>query len=145
LSLPLAAVTSGTGEQHMATTVVSQKCAERLYHNTRCARGGADMEATEEEAMESFVEADFKSPPGVRASISAGAIGIMAAVKKSVSGYFLYFAHNTDSFALASMHSNEKELEWVISQPQLSPTPSNRALRPATLSLSPFTISFPWR
>ena len=110
----VAAVTSGTGE-HMATTMASQKCAERLYHNTRRARGGGDIEATEEEALESFIQADFMGHPGVKDSISAGAIGVMA-VKKTPSGYFLYFAHNTDSFALASMHSNEKEPKCVMSR-----------------------------
>ncbi|TVY81487.1 Threonine aspartase [Lachnellula suecica] len=110
----VAAVTSGTGE-HMATTIASQKCAERLYHNTRRARGGADIEATEEEAMESFVQADFMSHPGVIGSNSAGAIGVMA-VKKTPYGYFLHFAHNTDSFALASMHSNEKDAKCVMSR-----------------------------
>lgn len=109
-----AAVTSGTGE-HMATTIASQKCAERLYHNTRRARGGADMEATEEEAMESFVQADFMGHPGVSGSFSAGAIGVMA-VKKTPYGYFLHFAHNTDSFAIASMHSNEKDAKCVMSR-----------------------------
>lgn len=110
----VAAVTSGTGE-HMATSMASQKCAERLYHNTRRARGGADIEATEEEAMESFVQADFMGHPGVTGSHSAGAIGVMA-VKKTSYGLFLHFAHNTDSFALASMHSNEKEAKCVMSR-----------------------------
>lgn len=110
----VAAVTSGTGE-HMATTMASQKCAERLYHNTRRAVGGADIAATEEEAMASFVQSDFMSHPGVRASNSAGAIGVMA-VKKSTYGYLLQFAHNTDSFALASLHSNEKEPKCVMSR-----------------------------
>jgi taspase (threonine aspartase 1) len=110
----VAAVTSGTGE-HMATSMASQKCAERLYHNTRRARGGADIEATEEEAMESFVQADFMGHPGVTGSHSAGAIGVMA-VKKTSYGFFLHFAHNTDSFALASMHSNEKEAKCVMSR-----------------------------
>ncbi|KAF4625781.1 hypothetical protein G7Y89_g12383 [Cudoniella acicularis] len=110
----IAAVTSGTGE-HMATTMASQKCAERLYHNTRRARGGADIEATEEEAMESFILADFMGHPGVSGSNSAGAIGVMA-VKKTPYGYFLHFAHNTDSFALASMHSNEREPKCVMSR-----------------------------
>ncbi|KAG0651577.1 Threonine aspartase 1 [Hyphodiscus hymeniophilus] len=109
-----AAVTSGTGE-HMATTMASQKCAERLYHNTRRALGGGDIEATEEEAMESFVQADFMAHPGVSGSNSAGAIGVMA-VKKTPYGYFLHFAHNTDSFALASMHSNEKDAKTVMSR-----------------------------
>jgi taspase (threonine aspartase 1) len=110
----VAAVTSGTGE-HMATTMASQKCAERLYHNTRRAQGGADIEATEEEAMQSFVIADFMGHPGVSASNSAGAIGVMA-VKKTSYGYFLHFAHNTDSFALASMHSNERDSKCVMSR-----------------------------
>lgn len=110
----VAAVTSGTGE-HMATMMASQKCAERLYHNTQRAAGGADMEATEEEAIGSFVRTDFMSHPGVKSSVSAGAIGVMA-VKKTSYGYFLHFAHNTDSFALASMHSNEKEPKCVMSR-----------------------------
>ncbi|PBP20728.1 threonine aspartase [Diplocarpon rosae] len=110
----VAAVTSGTGE-HMATTMASQKCAERLYHNTRRAEGGADIQATEEEAMVSFVQADFMSHPGVIGSNSAGAIGVMA-VKKTPYGYFLHFAHNTDSFALASMHSKEREAKCVMSR-----------------------------
>jgi taspase (threonine aspartase 1) len=110
----VAAVTSGTGE-HMATTMASQKCADRLYHNTRRAIGGGDVEATEEEAMESFVQADFMAHPGVSGSNSTGAIGVMA-VKKTPFGYFLHFAHNTDSFALASMHSNEKDAKCVMSR-----------------------------
>jgi len=112
--IAVAAVTSGTGE-HMATTMASQKCAERLYHSTRRAVGGADIEATEEEALQSFVLADFMGHPGVTQSNSAGAIGVMA-VKKTAYGYFLYFAHNTDSFALASMHSNEREAKCVMSR-----------------------------
>ena len=110
----VAAVTSGTGE-HMATSMASQKCAERLYQNTRRAVGGADVPATEEEAMASFVQSDFMGHPGVRESNSTGAIGIMA-VKKSIYGYILQFAHNTDSFALASMHSNEKDPKCVMSR-----------------------------
>ncbi|KAH8601445.1 nucleophile aminohydrolase [Bisporella sp. PMI_857] len=112
--ITVAAVTSGTGE-HMATTMASQKCAERLYHNTRRSRGGVDIEATEEEAMESFVQADFMGHPGVSGSNSAGAIGVMA-VKKTPYGYFLHFAHNTDSFAIASMGSNEKDPKCVMSR-----------------------------
>jgi taspase (threonine aspartase 1) len=113
-NISVATVTSGTGE-HMATTMASQKCAERLYHNTRRALGGGDIEATEEEAMESFVQADFMGHPGVSGSNSAGAIGVLA-VKKTSYGYFLHFAHNTDSFAIASMHSNEKEAKCVMSR-----------------------------
>ncbi|KAI1006527.1 hypothetical protein K3495_g1701 [Podosphaera aphanis] len=110
----VAAVTSGTGE-HMATTMASQKCADRLYHNTKRTKGGADIKATEEEAMESFIETDFMAHPGVCASNSVGAIGAMA-VKITRYGYFFYFAHNTDSFALASMHSSEKSPRCVMSR-----------------------------
>ena len=113
-NVSVAAVTSGTGE-HMATTMASQKCADRLYHNTRRGSTGADVEAMEEDAIKSFVLADFMSHPGVTNSNSAGAIGVMS-VKKTNYGYFLYFAHNTDSFALASMHSNEREAKCVMSR-----------------------------
>lgn len=114
--ITVAAVTSGTGE-HMATTMASQKCCERLYNNTRKGPGsrGADVECTEEEAIESFVTWDFMEHPGVRSSHSAGAIGVMA-VKKTPNGYYLHFAHNTDSFALASMHSNETQAKCVMSR-----------------------------
>lgn len=110
----VAAVTSGTGE-HMATTMAAQKCAERLYHNSQHGYGSVAVDATEEEAMESFVLLDFMDHPGVKHSHSVGAIGIMA-VKKTPYGYFLHFAHNTDSFALASMHSNEKAAKCVMSR-----------------------------
>ncbi|KAG9245538.1 nucleophile aminohydrolase [Calycina marina] len=110
----VAAVTSGTGE-HMATTMASQKCAERLYHNKKRARGGADVEATEEEALEAFIKVDFMAHPGVSGSNSAGAIGVMA-VKKTPFGYFLHYAHNTDSFAIAAMGSNEKAPLCVMSR-----------------------------
>jgi taspase (threonine aspartase 1) len=110
----VAAVTSGTGE-HMATTMASQKCAERLYHSTRRATGGVDIDANDSEAMESFVQVDFMNHPGVFGSNSTGAIGVMA-VKKTSTGYYLYWAHNTDSFALASMHSGDREPKCVMSR-----------------------------
>jgi taspase (threonine aspartase 1) len=104
----IAAVTSGTGE-HMATTLASYKCAERLYHCTRRGPDGQDIQDYDEDAvMESFVTKDFMGHPGVKDQPSAGAIGVMA-VKKTKNGYYFYFAHNTDSFALASMGSNEAE------------------------------------
>lgn len=112
--ITVAAVTSGTGE-HMATTMASQKCAERLYFCNRRGAGGVNIAATEEEAMHSFVQNDFMDHPGVKNGHSGGAIGVMA-VKKTPYGYFLHFAHNTDSFALASMHSNEKEAKCVMSR-----------------------------
>ncbi|KAL6854149.1 N-terminal nucleophile aminohydrolase [Trichoderma novae-zelandiae] len=114
-SLTVAAVTSGTGE-HMATTMASQRCAERLYHGTRRGPSGMDVQDDDEDAiMESFIAKDFMDHPGVKNCHSAGAIGIMA-VKKNRNGYYLYFAHNTDSFALASMGGLEREPRCVMSR-----------------------------
>ncbi|KJZ80169.1 hypothetical protein HIM_00019 [Hirsutella minnesotensis 3608] len=111
----VAAVTSGTGE-HMATTMASQRCAERLYQGTRRGPQGQDTEEPDEDAiMESFIANDFMKHPGVKNYHSAGAIGIMA-VKKCRTGYYLYFAHNTDSFALASMGGLDKEPSCTMSR-----------------------------
>ncbi|KAI1636199.1 nucleophile aminohydrolase [Biscogniauxia mediterranea] len=113
--IAVAAVTSGTGE-HMATTIASQKCAERIYHGTRRGSDGKDIADDDESAiLESFILNDFQEHPGVKFSSSAGAIGVMA-VKKSPMGYYLYFAHNTDSFALASMGSNDRDPSCVMSR-----------------------------
>ncbi|KAK4228439.1 nucleophile aminohydrolase [Podospora fimiseda] len=115
MATSVAAVTSGTGE-HMATSMASAKCAERLFHNTRRGPGGRDMEELDEHTiMDSFVLDDFMGHPGVRSQPSAGAIGVMA-VKKDRTGVYFYFAHNTDSFALASMSSTEREPLCVMSR-----------------------------
>ncbi|KAG6039910.1 hypothetical protein E4U41_001817 [Claviceps citrina] len=111
----VAAVTSGTGE-HMATTMASQRCAERIYQGTRRAPGGGDIRDDDEDAvMESFIAEDFMRHPGVKGCSSQGAIGVMV-VKKDRTGYYLYFAHNTDSFALASMGALEKEPRCTMSR-----------------------------
>ncbi|KAI1327599.1 nucleophile aminohydrolase [Xylariaceae sp. FL0255] len=111
----VAAVTSGTGE-HMATSMASQKCAERLYQGTARGRDGRDIrEEDENSILESFILNDFSNHPGVRESTSTGAIGVMA-VKKTHRGYYLYFAHNTDSFALASMGSTDRDPHCVMSR-----------------------------
>ena len=111
----VAAVTSGTGE-HMATTMASHTCAQRLYHGNRRAEGGSfDTEYDDDAIMKSFVMDDFMNHPGVRNQISGGAIGVMAA-KKTNKGIYFYFAHNTDSFALASLSSNEEDPLVVISR-----------------------------
>jgi taspase, threonine aspartase, 1 len=112
--ITVAAVTSGTGE-HMATTMASQKCAERLYYCTKRGPAGVSVPASDEEAMQSFVRDDFMGHASVKNSLSTGAIGVMA-VKKTPFGFFLHFAHNTESFALASMHSNEKDAKCVMSR-----------------------------
>ncbi|KAK4250096.1 nucleophile aminohydrolase [Corynascus novoguineensis] len=115
LSTSVAAVTSGTGE-HMATCLASGKCAERLFQGTRRGVGGRDIPEEDEHAiLESFILNDFLNHPGVRDQPSAGAIGVMA-VKKDRTGVYFYFAHNTDSFALASMSSVEREPLCVMSR-----------------------------
>lgn len=111
----VAAVTSGTGE-HMATTMASQRCAERIYHGNRRGPTGADIQEDNEDAViESFITADFMNHPGVKHCHSAGAIGVMV-VKKTRAGYYFYFAHNTESFALASMGGLEKEPRCTMSR-----------------------------
>ncbi|KAH7134747.1 nucleophile aminohydrolase [Dactylonectria estremocensis] len=111
----IGAVTSGTGE-HMATTMASQRCAERIYHGTRRGQGGADIQDDDEDAiMESFIADDFMNHPGVKNCHSVGAIGVMV-VKKCRTGYYFYFAHNTDSFALASMGGSEREPRCTMSR-----------------------------
>lgn len=119
--IAVAAVTSGTGE-HMATTMASQKCAERIYQSTRRGPRGKDIDEDDESlVLEGFIINDFQEHPGVKQSTSAGAIGVMA-VKKSSKGYYLYFAHNTDSFALASMSSNDREPACVMSRNSIGST-----------------------
>ncbi|KAI0025058.1 nucleophile aminohydrolase [Xylariomycetidae sp. FL0641] len=111
----VAAVTSGTGE-HMATTMAAQRCAERLYHGTRRGPGGRDIpESIEDFVLRGFIVQDFQEHPGVKNTPSPGAIGIMA-VKKTSGGYYLHFAHNTDSFALAAMGSNDRKPSQVMSR-----------------------------
>lgn len=103
----VAAVTSGTGE-HMATTMAAQRCAERLYHGT--ARGPLNRDCPEDDPariMQDFIEKDFMGHPGVRNQASASAIGVMA-VEITNEGIFMHWAHNTDSFALASFGSRDR-------------------------------------
>ncbi|KAK3293235.1 nucleophile aminohydrolase [Chaetomium fimeti] len=115
LATSVAAVTSGTGE-HMAACLASSKCADRLYQGTRRGPGGRDiLEEDEHTIMESFVVDDFMNHPGVRSQTTAAAIGVMA-VKKDRTGVYFYFSHNTDSFALASMSSTEREPLCVMSR-----------------------------
>lgn len=103
----VAVVTSGTGE-HMATTMAAQRCADRLYHGTR--QGLCNRDCPEDDPariMEDFIEKDFMGHPGVRNQASARAIGVMA-VEVTHEGIFMHWAHNTDSFALASFSSRDR-------------------------------------
>ena len=110
----VATVTSGTGE-HMATTMAAATCADRIYSSVMKAPGGGLVNCTEDDAMRGMIEQEFMNHPGVRGSHCAGAIGVMA-VKKTKDGIYLYFGHNTDSFALASMHSEERKPVCIMSR-----------------------------
>ncbi|KAJ4987995.1 Threonine aspartase 1 [Stagonosporopsis vannaccii] len=110
----VAAVTSGTGE-HMATTMAATTCAERLYQSVRKQNGGAYAEVTEDEALRSMIEHEFMGHPSVKHSNSAGAIGILG-VKKTRTGIMLFYGHNTDSFALASMSSDDDVPKCTMSR-----------------------------
>ncbi|THX71230.1 N-terminal nucleophile aminohydrolase [Aureobasidium pullulans] len=109
----VAAVTSGTGE-HMATTMASTVVAERLFSNVKKTKTGI-VQTDESDAIKSFIENDFLGHPSVKHSHSAGAIGILA-VKRTRDGIYLHFAHNTDSFALASMHGGEQKPVGTMSR-----------------------------
>ncbi|KAF9886385.1 hypothetical protein FE257_011530 [Aspergillus nanangensis] len=110
----VAAVTSGTGE-HIATTFAASTCASRVYYCQQKCEDGTFEEVTEEEALRAMIASEFMGHPGVKNSHCQGAIGIMT-VKKTVDGVFLYFGHNTDSFALASMSSEDTKPVSVMSR-----------------------------
>ena len=101
----VATVTSGTGE-HMATTNAASVCSDRVYQGVRKTASGGLEQCTEDEAIKRFIEKDFMKHPSVLQSHSTGAIGMLS-VKKTKDGAYFYYGHNTDSFALASMHSEE--------------------------------------
>lgn len=110
----VATVTSGTGE-HMGTTQAASVCSERLYHNKRKVAGGKYEEVGDDEAIHGFIKKDFMGHPSVKNSHSSGAIGMLS-VKKTKDGCYLYFGHNTDSFALASMHADETKPVCTMSR-----------------------------
>ncbi|KAJ9604406.1 hypothetical protein H2200_011240 [Cladophialophora chaetospira] len=109
----VATVCSGTGE-HMATTTAAATAADRIYNAIR-KENGRLVPCNEDEAMQSVITNDFMNHPGVSNSHCAGAIGILA-VKKTREGVYFYFGHNTDSFALASMHSEERKPVCTMSR-----------------------------
>ena len=110
----VATVTSGTGE-HMGTTMASSVCSQRVFFGQRRTSGGGTEEVTEDEAIKAFIERDFLGHPSVKSSQSAGAIGVLT-VKKTADGAWLYFAHNTDSFAIASMTSEDSRPSCTMSR-----------------------------
>ncbi|EFR00281.1 threonine aspartase 1 [Nannizzia gypsea CBS 118893] len=102
-----AAVASGTGE-HMTTTMAAQTCAERIYASTKKVPGkpGVYEPTTEDEVIKSMIQTDFMGHPAVKSSHCHAAIGVMT-VKKTHDGIIFVFGHNTDSFAVASMSSDD--------------------------------------
>ncbi|KAL4802318.1 nucleophile aminohydrolase [Aspergillus unguis] len=110
----VASVTSGTGE-HIGTTLAASTCASRVYYTHRKRADGTFEEVSEDEAMASMIANDFMGHSGVRASHCEGSVGIMT-VKRTVDGIYLYFAHNTDSFVLANMSSEDKKPASVMSR-----------------------------
>lgn len=111
--ISVATVVSGTGE-HMATTLAAATAAQRVYYCHK-KQNGTFVDCTEDEALQSMITEEFLGHPGVRISPCPGAVGILA-VKKMKDGIYFYFAHNTDSFALASMNSEEKKPVCVMSR-----------------------------
>ncbi|EME78650.1 uncharacterized protein MYCFIDRAFT_117759, partial [Pseudocercospora fijiensis CIRAD86] len=102
----VATVTSGTGE-HISTTQASQVCSDRVYRQESRGKDGKwESDVMEEMILKGFIQHDFMGHPSVQHSDSTGAIGLLT-VKVTKDGAYLYYAHNTDSFALASMHSDE--------------------------------------
>jgi taspase (threonine aspartase 1) len=56
----VAVVTSGTGE-HMATTMAAATAADRIYNSVKKKKGGLMEPCTEDEAIQSMIEAEFMS------------------------------------------------------------------------------------
>ncbi|KAF2842349.1 N-terminal nucleophile aminohydrolase [Patellaria atrata CBS 101060] len=112
----VAAVTSGTGE-HMATTMAATICSERLYHGVRKTKTGGFNSTDDDDVIRGVIEHEFMDHPSVKNSISSGAIGVLC-LKKTKDGMFLYYGHNTDSFAMASMHSDEAVPKCTMSRSQ---------------------------
>jgi taspase (threonine aspartase 1) len=110
----VATVTSGTGE-HMGTTMAASVCSNRIFFSQRRTPGGGTEQVTEDEALRGFIERDFMGHPSVRNSQSAGAIGMLT-VKRTADGVWLYYGHNTESFAIASMSSDDVRPSCSISR-----------------------------
>ena len=116
----VATVTSGTGE-HMGTTMAASVCSNRIFFSQRRTPCGGTEQVTEDEALRGFIERDFMGHPSVRNSQSTGAIGMLT-VKRTVDGVWLYYGHNTDSFAIASMSSEDVKPSCSMSRSRGSGT-----------------------
>ncbi|KIW20945.1 hypothetical protein PV08_01524 [Exophiala spinifera] len=109
----VATLTSGTGE-HMAITSAAAIAAERIYTSTRKRETRLER-CNEDEALHAVITRDFLQHPGVASSPCQGAIGILA-VKKTRDGIYFYFGHSTESFVIASMHSEERRPVCTMSR-----------------------------
>jgi len=107
-------VTSGTGE-HMGTTMAAHTAAERLYHGVHRTKYGTWDYGNDDDVLKYFIEREFMGHPSVKHSSSVGAIGLLG-VKRNAQGIQFYYAHNTDSFAIASMHSDENHPVCTMSR-----------------------------
>ncbi|KGO77589.1 Peptidase T2, asparaginase 2 [Penicillium italicum] len=109
-----AVVTSGTGEL-IASTLAASTCAQRMYYSQKMGDNGVFTQAMEEDALKAWMKREFNEHSAVSNSILFGALGVVV-VKKDNSGIELYFAHNTDSFAIASMSSNSNRPSCLMSR-----------------------------
>jgi taspase (threonine aspartase 1) len=114
----VATVGSGTGE-HMNSTQIAHSASQRVYgagsDYARGVRAGWRSDATEDEALRDVVETDFMRHPSTLHSPAQAALGLLS-VKASTSGIYLYFAHNTDSFAMASMLPQDQKPHVLMSR-----------------------------
>ncbi|KAJ5356307.1 hypothetical protein N7517_010916, partial [Penicillium concentricum] len=109
-----AVVTSGTGEL-IASTLAASTCAQRMYYSQKMGDNGVFTQVMEEEALRGWMKREFNEHTAVSNSILFGALGVVI-VKKNNYGVELYFAHNTDSFAIASMSSNSNRPSCLMSR-----------------------------
>ncbi|KAJ5496851.1 hypothetical protein N7463_008838 [Penicillium fimorum] len=109
-----AVVTSGTGEL-IASTLAASTCAQRMYYSQKMGDNGVFTQVMEEEALRGWMKREFNEHTAVSNSILFGALGVVI-VKKNNYGIELYFAHNTDSFAIASMSSNTSRPSCLMSR-----------------------------
>ncbi|EPS32579.1 hypothetical protein PDE_07539 [Penicillium oxalicum 114-2] len=110
----VAVCTSGTGE-HISSTFAASTCANRVYYAQRKDRNGRLVNVSEEEAITEMIKNEFARHPAVINSDIGGSIGIMC-VKKTIDGIALFFAHNSDSFAVASMSSCDEQPSCIMSR-----------------------------
>jgi taspase (threonine aspartase 1) len=75
-----------------------------MYYSQKMGNNGMFTQVMEEEALRAWMKREFNEHAAVSNSVLFGALGVVI-VKKNNYGIELYFAHNTDSFAIASMSS----------------------------------------